>query len=203
MWRGSNIAEVKALWAEDLAGYTSEEIIRGIAEMKTRPWPPTLPEFLLLCRPLIEPQTAFLEACSKLTRWCDGQSVTWSRPEVFWAAKAIGSWDFRNVPYKNLEARWKQALADAPGDAPPEPPKKLSAPFSASTDHSDPAVRERVAEGLKALGDRMKRKPVEQYRAPRRFTDEQAIVEAEIAELERQKREAFGPKGDVAEAPTA
>ncbi len=52
LWRGSNLADVKAMWARKLAGFEDKpKAIRAALDaLDERPFPPTLPEFLLLCR---------------------------------------------------------------------------------------------------------------------------------------------------------
>src|SRR5471032_1404605 len=48
LWRGTDIRSVKERWRVDLAGLSVVDVKRGIAACRTKPWPPTLPEFLLL-----------------------------------------------------------------------------------------------------------------------------------------------------------
>lgn len=52
MWKGTDLEEVKAVWAEKLAGFYEMPgcIKAAIDSCDDRPWPPTLPEFLGLCR---------------------------------------------------------------------------------------------------------------------------------------------------------
>lgn len=52
MWRETDIASVKLLWAEKLAGFKERpEVIKAAMDsLDDKPWPPTLPEFLHLCR---------------------------------------------------------------------------------------------------------------------------------------------------------
>lgn len=53
-WRGTDLANVKAVWAEDLAGFaTKPECIKAALDMcrdSGSPWPPSSPEFLQMCR---------------------------------------------------------------------------------------------------------------------------------------------------------
>ena len=52
LWRGSDPHEVKAVWAEKLAGfYDMPDCIKNALDAcDDKPWPPTLPEFIALCR---------------------------------------------------------------------------------------------------------------------------------------------------------
>ncbi len=180
-WGGVKEADLKEHWAQKLAGYTGDELRAGVAALDTRDWPPTLPEFLKLCRPPIEPATAHIEACQKYHRWLDGEVVTWSRPEVFHAAQKVGAWDLRNLPYKQIEARWREALETAPRTAPPAPMKQIA---QTSEAYADPEVRRRVAEGLRNL----KVKPMVPVKANRDEFDigiRQLAAEAEIAAREQ------------------
>ena len=60
MWGNTNLANVKALWAEKLAGFSDNPKAMSYAlnALDEHPFPPTLPEFLALCRkaPQIERQ---------------------------------------------------------------------------------------------------------------------------------------------------
>ena len=52
MWEGTDLAVVKSLWAEKLGGFEDkpEAIKQALDALEDKPWPPTLPEFLALCR---------------------------------------------------------------------------------------------------------------------------------------------------------
>ena len=42
---------VREAWGEELFGFSANEISRGIEACRSLSWPPTLPEFMMLCRP--------------------------------------------------------------------------------------------------------------------------------------------------------
>lgn len=52
LWKNTDLQNVKATWAEKLGGFGDRpDIIRhALDACDDRPWPPTLPEFLGLCR---------------------------------------------------------------------------------------------------------------------------------------------------------
>jgi hypothetical protein len=50
MWRGSKIDEVQKAWAIELAKLSREQLKAGSESMTALPKPPTLPEFINLCR---------------------------------------------------------------------------------------------------------------------------------------------------------
>lgn len=49
-WQGTNLADVKAVWAEKLGGFTASNIASALQSCDERPYPPNLPEFIELCR---------------------------------------------------------------------------------------------------------------------------------------------------------
>ncbi len=49
-WKGCDLRNVKAVWAETLGAMNREELAAGIAGCRVRDWPPTLPEFVKLCK---------------------------------------------------------------------------------------------------------------------------------------------------------
>lgn len=50
LWGGVDPVAVRKLWAEKLGVYPGEVIAKALTACDTRPFPPTLPEFLLLCK---------------------------------------------------------------------------------------------------------------------------------------------------------
>jgi len=57
MWGNTNLADVKSLWAEKLAGFSDnpKAMAYALNALDEHPFPPTLPEFLKLCRNAPEP----------------------------------------------------------------------------------------------------------------------------------------------------
>lgn len=108
MWREADPAELKRIWAEELAGYAPSEIARGIEGCRTRDWPPTLPEFLKLCRPPIDYEAAFCEAAEQMY-WRQQGDDRWSDPAIYWAASRMGR-DVMACAYESVKGRWKALL---------------------------------------------------------------------------------------------
>ena len=52
LWQGTDIANVKRMWAEKLGGFEDKpQAIKGALDaLDEHPFPPTLPEFIILCR---------------------------------------------------------------------------------------------------------------------------------------------------------
>jgi hypothetical protein len=144
LWGTSDLGSVKAVWAEELAGYSGDEIAAGIAGCKTRDWPPTLPEFLKLCRPPIDPVVAYHEAIDGLAARREGDTGSWSHPAIFWAASKL-SFELRSQTFASVQKRWEAALTAELSklDWPPipEPHKALAPPPPLSADESKGYVR--------------------------------------------------------------
>lgn len=129
MWKGLDLNAVKQAWAEDLAGYSADELKRGLEWCKTQDWPPTLPAFMTACRPVLDAKSEWAEACDQMRIRLEGRgNDRWTRPQVYWAAVAIGAFDMNNSSWDQISARWKAALATAKTDPIPEYRAALPAP---------------------------------------------------------------------------
>ena len=154
-WAGQSLETVKRVWREELADLSQDEVARGVSACRSRPWPPTLPEFLRLCRPALDYEAAFYEAVKQLPRRADGTD-SWSTSAVYWAAQAIGSHDLLSRGYDALKGRWRAALDDAAekvrrGELPDAVPERAEAlPEPGRTSVPPEVARERVAE-LRAM----------------------------------------------------
>lgn len=49
-WEGTNLPDVKSVWAEKLGGFNAAQIGAALNSCDERPYPPNLPEFIDLCR---------------------------------------------------------------------------------------------------------------------------------------------------------
>src|SRR5690625_3324815 len=81
-WQGIDPAILQSEWAEQLAGFSGDELSRGLQACRERPWPPTLPEFMVLCRPPIQPEAAFYEAVTGLGQRRRGERGEWTHPAI-------------------------------------------------------------------------------------------------------------------------
>ncbi|HSC06806.1 MAG TPA: replication protein P [Steroidobacteraceae bacterium] len=106
-----DLALVKREWAEALAGFSADEVKRGLAATRTRKFAPNLGEFLHLCRPALDPEIGFIEAEKGLRSHADGIAFAWSHPAVYWAAVGM-SFEVRSTPYAHVRKRWDAHLAD-------------------------------------------------------------------------------------------
>jgi len=110
-WRGVDPSVIKKVWATELGGYSAEEIVRGLQMCSKRDWPPTLPEFLKMCRPALDYLAAYNEAVEQMRLRNIGQD-SWSDPAIFWAAVYMGT-DLTHYSYELVKKSWQQKIDDA------------------------------------------------------------------------------------------
>ncbi|NGZ86425.1 hypothetical protein [Duganella aceris] len=136
-WRGTDTAGVKQHWALELGALTNAQLCAGVAALNTRPWPPTLPEFIAMCRPPVDPIVAFHEAAEQGARRDRGEPDTWSTPAIYWAWVRVGRREVATQPYAVLRTRWEAALIAELGKAEieqvPAPAPQLPAPGKSAT----------------------------------------------------------------------
>ena len=108
-WGGIDPHKMRLFWARELAGTTPEQMKAGVEAMKRAEWPPTLPEFVAMCRPPTDYSEALYEAIEQIQRREEGRD-TWSNPAIYWAAVKIGSFDLRNLTHKDLLKRFTAAM---------------------------------------------------------------------------------------------
>jgi len=131
-WEGVSKAELALRWARALADVAPQEISTGLAACMLRPWPPTLPEFVMLCRPWMEPEIAFQQAVKGMMARQQGKRGYWAHPAIYWAALRIGSHDILAGNWQTLKIRWEAAfrhlLAQTNLHPVPAPAQALPAP---------------------------------------------------------------------------
>lgn len=150
MWRGQSIEDVQGFWSEELAGYSAEELRRGVQAMRNNPtWPPTLYEFMDLCRPpqgQMSPEAAFYEAVRATEQRKRGEMGAWSKPAHYWAMMDVSAFDVLNSTWPQIKGRWTQALESRlkdPNPQPiPEPPKQLAPPPPITDEEAGKRLRE-------------------------------------------------------------
>lgn len=141
-WRGLDPDRLKLAWAEELAGLSGDELKRGLEACKSRQWPPTLPEFITLCRPTIDPRVLWMEAVEqmRIRLHGDGKDV-WSSPRVYWAAVKIGNFDLQQLTWEQVKSRWMQLLDEAKDEPIPEYKAALPAPGQTTTSREEASQR--------------------------------------------------------------
>lgn len=154
MWGHADLALVKKMWAEEMVVLTADEMRRGYAGLMKRDWPPTLPEFIRMCRPSIDPANAYSEAVEGSVARERGEVGVWSHPAVYWASVAVGAFDLKNLSYPIIRARWERAyereMAKGQWPAVPKPHLALAAPGKATMSRENAAamLREIGASGV-------------------------------------------------------
>ncbi len=133
-WKGVSQPVMQRVWEKELAEYTMAEIQTGVQACKKSKFPPTLPEFLMMCRPPMNYELAYHEAVEQMALR-DRRQDEWSNPAIYWAAARMGP-DFKSIPYAGLRHRWQRGLDTAirdlnrglVGDVPPKPLEVAYAP---------------------------------------------------------------------------
>lgn len=133
MWDGVSASDMKRFWVEKFvqAGLSISELEKGKAMLDTKTWPPTLTEFINLCRPPANPTAAYYEALYGMEKRSVGEMGNWTHPAIFWAASRMSN-DLLSVSYSNIKPRWEKALADemekGSWEPVPQPARALEAP---------------------------------------------------------------------------
>lgn len=183
VYAGADPALVKAEWAEALAGFTAAEVQRGIAATRTRRYPPNLPEFLHLCRPALDPETAWVEAERGLMAYRAQQAFVWSHPAVYWAASEM-SFELQGSTFAQCRKRWEAVLASMWSlKAWPAPPD----PTAVRIEHHEPEV---VANPQRVRRELDRLKQVRQELAGRPLIDPFALPSVvAVADEEARRRD--------------
>lgn len=149
MWRDTDVAMVKALWADEMGKLSNDELKRGYAALMKRDWPPSLPEYVKMCKPSIDPTVAYYEAIAGVQARSKGEMGKWSSPAIFWAAVPL-SFDLGQQTYSQIKTRWEKALAEQLDKGEwaeiPEPMIQLAAPGNTKSD------REKATQVLTEIG---------------------------------------------------
>ena len=154
-WEAIPYDELMVAWSEELAGYTPEELKRGLAACKNRNFPVSFPEFVNLCRPVLTPEEALAEAVAQSQMRPLGRDK-WSHPAIFWTYYGL-SWEFKNLPTRDLEKRWGPEFKRIMGQGKWEPIPEVKTDLVSYT--PEPQVREAL--GKKGFDELMKRWRVE------------------------------------------
>lgn len=122
------IENAKRVWAEELSGFTPEEIKRGLSAQYD--YLPDCDKFKIACRPTIDLEQAFCEAVEQMRMRSENKDK-WSSAVIYWAAVELGN-DIKNYPYQSIKSRWKSAFEKAKtkvasGDLPSQVPQRLVA----------------------------------------------------------------------------
>lgn len=131
-------------WAEmfDDEQLAPDEVKTGLKRCRTLyDWPPSFAEFLRACRPQLDSRAEHTEACEQMRIRLAGGSDRWSRPQVYWAAVAVGAHDLNALAWEQIRVRWERALSNASGDPVPEFAPALPAPGAQSLTREQAVLR--------------------------------------------------------------
>jgi hypothetical protein len=151
LWAGVNPAEMKEYWAQRLGSLSRAELATGYHMLESRDRPPTLPEFIKLCRPCLDPEIAFHEALEQGKRRELGnpkEPDVWSHAAIYWAWQKIGAFAMTHQSYEVLRPRWIDALrtfADDP-NLPPVPIRRQELPAPGKARLQPERARELLAQ---------------------------------------------------------
>jgi hypothetical protein len=141
MWAGLDPEDVKVEWAEALGGFTGTEILVGLNSARALTWPPTLGEFMRLCRPEPPYEDLFIAA----------QHGYRDDPLTYWAARAYGTCDLRVATWPKARARWIEVVDHLRSSALPPVPNQDSLALPAPGKTRTSAVAKAAIDGLKAM----------------------------------------------------
>lgn len=155
-FKASPLRELRQSWSQKQAGLTEGEVRQALVACLARDWPPTLPEFLRMCRPWLDPEVAHGIAVAGMAARRRGEDAmgVWPHPAVYWAAVAVGTHDLLSLTFGAIRTRWEAALREQrargqwepiPAPAPALP--ALPAPGATVTTNAEGA---RKAEALAA-----------------------------------------------------
>lgn len=134
------VENAKRVWASELTGYTTDELKRGLSA--SYGFPPSLDEFRAACRPQADTRADWAEAREQMRIRLEGNGADrWSRPQVYWAAVAIGAYDLNAVAWDQIKIRWEKAIAQAKTDPIPEYRAQLPAPGKQTITREEAASR--------------------------------------------------------------
>lgn len=146
LFQGVPREDVERSWSAALAGFTREELTRGVAACSERIVAPTVGEFKRLCRPSLDPEFAWYEAQDGLQARGRGEHGVWTHPAV-WRAATQMSHELRTSTYNASRVRWQRTLSREfergwGDDVPPLPAARI--------EHS-PTLKAPTSEQLKTL----------------------------------------------------
>ena len=108
-WGSIEFPQMIQFWERKLEGFTREELFRGYRALTKLKFPPTLPEFMALCRPPVDKVKAYHEAVKGMQERKLGRKGEWSHPAIFWAASRM-AFDLLNMTYQQCKARFEREL---------------------------------------------------------------------------------------------
>ena len=151
-WQGTDPQKLKEFWGSRMATLTGDEMRTGVEAMLKLKWPPSLNEFIELCRPSLDFTVAYYEAVNGVEARRKGEKGDWSHPAIFWAASKM-THDLLNQTYSALKTRWENALSkELKKNEWPEIPAVLETLPAPGKTETDKERARRELENLNASG---------------------------------------------------
>ena len=110
-------------------------------------YPPTLPQFIALCKEIPDFEEAFYEAQRQSASREHGEDK-WSHAAVYWAAQDFGTYELRQTTWKASKTRWVRILSGRISGQCPPIPLMLPKPVYKK---GDPAAAQAAMEKIKAM----------------------------------------------------
>lgn len=159
-YAGANPDVFRQEWGAGLAGVTPMELERGLRELASQRFVPSLGEFNLWCRPYLDPEWSFTHARDCLMQRDKGLVGDWAHPAI-WRAASDLSFEVRRGEYAPVRTRWKLAmereLAAGRSEVPP-PPLRIESTHKPSNDSPAAlAAREKLAKLRAEMGPQFTR----------------------------------------------
>ena len=162
-WFSANFPSAQSLknWAEswveafEQEGITPQAAATGLKTCRARyVKTPSCAEFILACRPEIDPVATYHEAVAGLEARGKGEAGTWSHPAVFWAASLLAR-ELMGQSYSQIKEKWAVALraqlARTEWAEIPPPRVRLSAPDMAALTREEAAAQLRNLQAAAAF----------------------------------------------------
>ncbi|MDE3023620.1 MAG: hypothetical protein KGI54_17540, partial [Pseudomonadota bacterium] len=120
-------------WSEGLAGLTTLEIQTGLQSSLNVEWPPSLPQFRNLCKPLPDYESLFNEACRECGKHAANRK--WTNRMSYHAANVFGHFELKNATWSAAKIRWTKIIDElrAIGDLDPIPEYRDAIPAPGRT----------------------------------------------------------------------
>lgn len=145
LYAGVSPALVQTEWAAGLAGFSKDELVRGVGACRTKVFAPTLGEFAAFCRPALNSEVAWHEAQLGLAERAAHRIGAWTHPAVFRSA-CLMSMEIRAGEFKRCRNQWRNCLdrelALGFGEAVPPPVPRLAK--AVKTGPPSLEIRERI-----------------------------------------------------------
>lgn len=157
-FRGVAIATMKEVWRHGIKknGLSSDELAAGMAKCLdgSQKWPPTLPEFIALCRPPVDFEADF-EVTVEQLHAREKRADVWPRRAMYWAAVEFGG-DILTLTYPAAKKRWHRVYsaaleAEARGELAEVPPKPMELAYNPSPVPMPEHIRRKLAPLLRRM----------------------------------------------------